>query len=114
MTTLALALFPDGEIRELEIDLDRPDVICGVLDTPEYVRIDVDDRYGMLIDRYSTRDVAPVNVYATLVLLSAQPTTWGISGPALLFGRTLDGDLDDVPDSLVEILRGISEGLSTT
>lgn len=112
--TTGLVLYPDGEIREVDLDPGRPDVLAVALNAEgEALRVDLSPRLVLFVDRWATRDAAPVNVYASLMELSAahhaHEPTHGINGPALLFGRTVDGEIVDVGDGVLELLRTLSE-----
>ena len=111
---IGLVLYPDGEIRELDVDLARTDVLLAALDSTDVMRLDVSPTLVLFLDPWATRDVAPVNVYATLVLLGADHNDAprnAIHGPAILFGRSLDDEPDDVPARLVGFLSSIAESL---
>lgn len=111
--TTALLLYTDGEIREIDLDPTRGDVILALLDTTTADEIEIDDepdRVVFMFDRYSTRDVAPLNVYATLyVFASRREPFHGVHGDVLLLGRTVDGAWTDAPEPLVEIFHTLSQ-----
>lgn len=110
---IGLALYPDGEIRELDVDLARRDVLLAALDSTDVEEVRVGDRLVLFIDPWSTRDVAPVNVYASMLLLGAGQVDpfHGLHGPVIVFGLSLDSEPVDVPARLVGFLESVSEGL---
>lgn len=106
---IGLLLYTDGEIREVDLDPTRTDVLCRLLDTTAVDVVEIDEEAAFLIDRYSTRDIAPLNVYASLYLFASHREPFhGLHGTILLLGRTPDGEFDDAPEPLVEIMRKLS------
>lgn len=110
---IGLVLYPDGEIREIDVDLARRDLLVAALDSTDVMTLDVSPRFVLFLDPWATRDVAPVNVYASLVLLGADHNAApdAIHGPAILFGRTIDEEPDDVPARVVGWFSSIAESL---
>jgi hypothetical protein len=109
--TTGLLLYPDHEIREVDVDLDRPDVVCQLLDTTDPVTIDLDtvSPTVLVVDSYATRDVRPTNLLATFLVFAVRREPFhGVNGIALLVGVDLDESLTDVPDYLVDYLRSLA------
>ena len=110
---IGLVLYTDGEIREIDLDPTRRDVLLGLLDAEETAEISVPSDTGsvvFLIDPYATRDVAPLNVYATLYVFASRRRPFhGVNGTVLLLARNDDGDWADAPEPLVDVFRRLSE-----
>jgi hypothetical protein len=104
--TAALVLYTDGEIREVDVDATRADVLTSYLDAETYDPIRVHAGAVLLVDRYATRDVAPLNVYASLLVFAARPGAFhGVNGTAILFGLDPDGEWTDVPTDLLALFH---------
>jgi hypothetical protein len=104
--TTALILYTDGEIREIDVDPERPDVLAAYLDSQMVDPVRIHSGAVLLVDRYSTRDVAPLNMYASLLIFAARPGPFhGINGTTILFGLDADGQWSDVPDELLDLFR---------
>lgn len=111
--TIGLLLYPDGEIREIDVDPSRADVISTYLNNAETVdEIRVHAGAVLLVDRFATRDVAPLNMYASLLVFAARPGPFhGVNGTTILFGLDPDGEWTDVPDALLGLFAHL-EGLN--
>lgn len=103
---IALILYPDGEIRNVDVDPGRPDVLAAYLDSEVVDPVRIHSGAVLLVDRYATRDVAPLNVYASLLMFAAHPGPFhGVNGTTILFGLDADGQWCDVPDDLLDLFR---------
>ena len=112
--TVGLVLYADGEIREIDLDPQRADVVAATLNAAEIVEIPLDtiEPTVLATDLYATRDVAPVNVLATFLVFAvrrrnSQPFHGIYGGAALLFGLDADDQWTDVPDHLLIFLRAL-------
>jgi hypothetical protein len=110
--TTGLLLYPDGEIREIDVDTSRADVISSYLHAETVDTIRVHASAVLLVDRYATRDVAPLNMYASLLVFASRPGPFhGVNGTTILFGLGADGEWTDVPDVLLGLFAHL-EGLN--
>lgn len=108
--TNALLLYTDGEIREVDVDPTRADVLSAYLHSESIDRIRIHSGAVLLIDRYATRDVAPLNMYASLLVFAARPGPFhAVNGATILFGLDADGDLADVPDDLLALFARLDD-----
>jgi hypothetical protein len=108
--TTALVLYPDGEIREVDVDTTRTDVLLSYLDASTYDTIRIHSGAVLLVDRYATRDVAPLNMYASMLVFAARPGPFhGVNGATVLFGLDADGQWSDVPDDLLALFDRLDQ-----
>jgi hypothetical protein len=108
--TTALVLYPDGEIREIDVDTTRTDVLLSYLDASTFDVIRIHAHAILLVDRFATRDVAPLNMYASFLVFAARPGPFhGVNGATVLFGLDPDGEWTDVPDDLLGLFAQIDD-----
>jgi hypothetical protein len=109
--TTGLLLYPDHEIREIDLDLDRGDVVCEILDAtdPLAVALNTVSPTVLLVDKFATRDTRPTNLLATFLVFAVRREPFhGVNGTALLLGVDVDDAWTDVPDYLVDYLRQLA------
>lgn len=91
------------EVRLVDLDPDRTDVIRAYLGTTEIVFLPLDRcRLILLIGGDPFLDGGPINLPATLLAYGAgRPGPDPIRGPVLVFGLGRDNELADVPEDVL-------------
>lgn len=86
-----------GDVRLVEVDPDRRDLILALLDADDVHPVNAPGRLTLLVDAHGARHGRRLNLSATFLLYPRDP----VRGDVLVFGRGEGGTLTDVPDEFL-------------
>jgi hypothetical protein len=103
--TSALAFHADGEVRHLDLDLERADLLHSVLGTGQTDVFRLPELgCAILYDELSLVANTRLNLPVSLLLYgSRRRPLHPLHGPVLIVGLTGDDLLTDVPDDLLHL-----------
>jgi hypothetical protein len=103
MTFVLVLYAEDAEVRLVDVDVDRRDVLLGLLDTDAFSTYNFPELGSqLLLDDHGLRKKKPVNLAATMLIYgSGRRPLYPFLGDVILLGLTVDGETSDPPEDLL-------------